>query len=920
MRSSQTICFECRRRLVAAALHRAAVVPRLPQWQARAPCRSTSSTAQTPQSYPVDDQIPPLDPLELDIDIDEPWATEDGAPSLPAGEPTAGQHLSGRFSTMSWKRKPRKMVTGPSRKNSLKIFENVIRQQVAQERRAAAAAAAASRDLSPENVEYYTKLAKLRPMMKEQKIEDCLEFFLTELWNKTPFEERNRLLKQRGAYLMTKVAEAKAADFDNGKLPSVAQITQYFHDMDSLGAERWSTMMMSLIRAILAKSSVRTEYESDEAYATASAKKEELIDDLVDSWIMFHRHKMSANDASLQTSDEAEFRLPDINQEHLRYFAFKENYKGALGCIFPEWMIKVKEIPAVAIATFVLLVDHDHSTVRARQKAQPLLVPIGHVVSACPFGQSAIAEMLEPHPTILLYVLKQWDTIIKRLHGMRGNDEKQEHKREASITKGNLSRTGVLDERDILARIRYALGMSDVLTLEAVWRHFWGPDRSRMDPDRTKKHAKVFNHFIMTFTALKKPNRAIDTWDAMISIGLSPTLETWSCLIEGCRKSRNAAGIEKVWRKLEASGLLLDETVWSSRIMGLMEAGEPEAGLRALSEMLKKSRLPDGVPLNIKAVNAAVTGLLRLNAMSAANKVLNWASQHGIEPDVFTYNILLGPMVQQGQVAKIESTIQLMSDSNVKPNAATYTILLESLIGTTHDLTPAQQRLSVKNLFADMEKDGVVAYHETFARMLHLVLRDGDQIDSHTEGPVGAIFEHMDSKGLRPSPHMLTMLVDHYFARNPPALKNIEQLLQRTAYKDGLVDRVFWERVIKGYALAGATDRAFAWFEKTYNISANITLNTMEILLRALVEDNHMSAAARVVDDVKQHRGASIGTMNNSVKLGRQDPRWDRYWRHGFWAFAMDCGLLGAADWRKMVEAGRVTQEDGVSDAIAAGP
>lgn len=806
---------------------------------------------------------------------------------------------------------------GPSPRNSLKIFQQVVKQQVDEEVKAPTYTK--SRDLSHEAVEFYTNLAKLRPMMKETKIEDCLEFFLAKLWNKSPFEGRNRLLRQRGAYLIGKVATAKMADFDNKSLPSISQITQYFQEMDSLGSTRWSHMMLRLIKAILAKSSVRTDYQSDEAFAMAKVQKEELIDDLVDSWIIFHRHKLSADDTTLQTSEEAEFRLPDIDVEQLQHFAWRQNIKGALSCIFPDWVGRMREIPAVAIATFVLLVDDKHSTLKARQKAKPLLVPIGHVLSACPIKEPVLTEMLEPHPTVLVYVMKQWHSVIERLRRVRGATEapghntdtdskqsqgpgginwKQPHERDAGSTWVGHTRFDLSYEKQIVAKIKYAIGMSDILTLETTWRSFWDPTRLKEDFDHTGGYPKVFDFFIMAFTALQKPLRAIDTWNAMTSIGISPTLETWSSMIEGCRKAKNGAGIENVWKRLVASGLPLDRAVWTSRIMGLMEAGEPDAGVRALHEMFKMSQLPGGVPLSIHAVNAAVTGLLRLNAKSAANEVLLWASQHGIEPDVFTYNILLSPLVAEGRSAEIKSTLQLMSKNNIKPDAATYTILLEGLIGTISDLSSVEQRLRIEKLFADMERDGVVANLENLGRMLHLVLGRGTHIN--TEGAVGAIFKYMEGRGLQPSPHIITILIDHYFSRTPPAFQDIDLLLRK--YSHRLVDRVFWERVIRGYALAGDTDRAFAWFEKTYLTSFIITLDTLEILLRALVRDKKMSHAAGVVDSVKEHRGASVGGLNNSTRFLAQRQRWRRYWRHGFWGFAMDCGLLEAAEWRSLVE------------------
>lgn len=917
MQSSQMICSSCRRHLVAAALSKARV-PRLQPWRANPHIRLASSAIQTPESSSLDASHKNTDidfDIDLDLDISEPWATHDD--SQTTAHDVGAKHdrrvSSGRFRRLE---PGRRFKTGSSPRNPLKIFQEVVKQQVDEEVKAPTDTR--SRDLSPEAVEFYNNLAKLRPMMKEAKIEDCLDFFLTTLWNKSPFDGRNRLLRQRGAYLMGKVAMAKTADFDNKSLPSVSQITQYFHEMDSLGSTRWSHMMLRLIKAILAKSSVRTDYQSDEAFATAKLRKEELIDDLVDSWILFHRHRLSADYTTLQTSEEAEFRLPDINVAQLQHFAWKQNIKGALSCIFPDWVGHMREIPAVAIATFVLLVDDKHSTLKARQKAKPLLVPIGHVVSACPIKEAVLTEMLEPHPTVLLYVLEEWGSVIERLRKARdgtggpGNSMNTDYKhfhgpgglagRHIGSTQVGHTQLNPSYEKQIVAKIKYAMGNSDMLTLELTWRGFWDPARLKEDFDRTGGFPKVFNLFIMAFTALQKPLRAIDIWNAMTSIGISPTLETWSNMIEGCRKARNGAGIENVWKRLVASGQPLDVAVWCSRIMGLMEAGEPDAGVRALHEMFKLSQLSGGVPLHIQAVNAAVTGLLRLNAKSAANEVLLWASKHGIEPDVYTYNILLGPLMAEGRSAEIKSTLQLMTKNNIKPNAATYTILLEGHLGTIGNLSSVEQRIRIEKLFADMERDGVIANIENLGRMLHLILKDGTHIT--TQGGVGAIFKYMERRGLEPSPHIITMLVDHYFSQTPPAVQEIELLLQKYSHK--LVDRVFWERLIRGYALAGDTDRAFAWFEKTCFTSFIITLDTLEILLRALVRDNKMSRAARVVDNVRQHRGASVGGLNNSTKFLAQRQRWRRYWRHGFWGYALDCGLLDAAEWKSLVEA----QED----------
>lgn len=945
------ICLPCRRQLLAAALRRARV-PKPLHWQIRASGRPASSTASTstPTKDPYADRgfMPSLDGL----DIDESLRTGDRAPNAHRTKPTEGKRESIRFSKMPVARNRNSPKT-TNRDAALKLFENVVKHQSAQDRKAEVATP--QRDLSPEFVEFYANLGKLRPMMLEKPMEECLDFFLAKLWNKRP-EGNNGLLKKRGTYLMNKVAEARIKDFDNERLPSVAQITQWYHDLDSLGSQRWSAMMMGLIKAIIAKSPLRGAYTRDEDFERAIARKEELRNDLVDSWIAFHRHKMSPDNSKLQTSDEAAFRLPEIDVEQLRLYGWKQNYRGALRCIFPNWMKQLTHIPAVAVATFVLLVDPAHSDDRVRQRAKSLLAPIGRVLSACPFGQPALNELLEPYPTVYLYILDKWEMLNQRLHGMRKKDVKGDtaaanvqdggaeeedaedmaHKRD-SKTIGTAVAAFEYHAKEGYSQqaITHALGMGDLLALETTWTDFWSYKGAPKDPKKLRPYGIIFNHFIMAFTALKRPERAIDVWDHMTRVvDIPPTLLTWAALVEGCRNAKNAAGLENVWKKMMAWAKKMDQAVddkvWISRIVGLMESGEPEAGLRALAEMAKLSKTVHGTKVNISVVNAALAGLLRANAPAAAKKALTWASElyegeDKIEPDIVTYNTLLGPMVAKGESAMIKSTLEMMAANGIKPDAATYTILLEGLIN--EDLDSVQQALGVHKLLSNMEKDGINATHQTLGRMLHLVLRKGRHTQDHTKGAAGAILEHMLKNGQRLTPHIYTILVDHYFARTPPGLAEIDKLLtQRDANYDGRkrrpderFDLVLHERIIKGFAAAGETHRAYGEFTKLNTAGAAITLGTLDLLLRSLVENGNNDMAHVVVASIKEQRGMSAvkGSINNSIPAGmnintkryKGSQSWERYWKHGFWMYAMDKGLLDPAEWREL-RRGTFTQVD----------
>lgn len=785
----------------------------------------------------------------------------------------------------------RRLESG-SKGNSLEIFERVVRKQVDQENMPSESA-----PKSPAALEYYNDLARLKPMLKSQSIESCLEFFLTKVWNNVPFEGRNRLLKQRGTHLMTKVVEAKMDDWDNEKLPSLSQTTQIFKELESLTCKKWTDSVMSLICNLVTRSTAKADYPEALAYERSMARKDMLLQDLINTWIVFNHHRLAPNAHGDFHGQRRPFRFPRLDEEQLLKYARGGEAVKAIRLMFPRlWGNDFQKIPAVAIASFVVLSDPAHSSLEAQEKAKPFLASLGKILAVVPIWKTGLQSIFSEHPEALAYVLARWDSLISQLR----QTDRPKHAPAKFVKKTEVKQRRGPSSSAIMHQVNTALGMSDADAVEAAWSRFWDPE-AILDEDRREdlqNMVNLFHYFIMAFTALHQPQRAVEVWESMTRIGVQPTVKTWTSLIEGCRRSKNAVGIENVWKKLLVSGLEVDEAAWSARVVGLMDCGEPEAGLRALDEMLHKSNLTIG------PINAAVAALIRLNAMSAARKVLDWASQNQIEPNIVTFNTLLRPLVVAGNAAQVDGLLKMMKEKGVEPDTATFTVLLEGLIGGSKDADAAEQVKSVSDLFNQMDAAGVQADMSTFARMVHLLLREPG---ANSYEAVEAIREHIQSKGLRMSPYMHTILLDHYFGLDPPDLAAVEDLMN----KDGLkwrmlvrhgLDRVFWERVIKGYAAAGDTDKAFEIFEQVDNIGSALTLDTLATLLRSLVKAGKMEEARKTVDIVKRHRQNSYANLTSErehIGDNRKAQR-GRYWRHRFWAYAVECQLLSPAEWREL--------------------
>ncbi|KAI3401294.1 hypothetical protein diail_12000 [Diaporthe ilicicola] len=838
-----------------------------------------------------DNYVPSIDVAETE----QPQASGRQAPGQTEGSATP------RFRGLDRRKAMRRSGSAP-KEGSLEIFERVVRQQVDWED-----SNSESAPMSPAALEFYNDLARLKPMMISQSIESCLEFFLDKLWRNVPLEGRDRLLKQRGSILVMKVAEAKMSDWDNEKLPSLAETTQLFHELDSLSSKKWSDFVMSLIGNLVTRSITKADYPDAEAYEKSMARKDLLMQDLIDTWIVFHRHRLSPSGSGSWGPQGWSFRFPKLDEQQLLKHAEAGDVIKAINMMFPQNIGgDFRDIPAVAIATFMVLSDPLHSSLEAQEKAKPLLQSVGHILAAVTIWKSGLQKIFAEQPIVSTYVLDHWDSIISQLR----QTDKPRHRPAKIAQKPEVERRRGPSSTIIQQQVTTALGMGDADAVEAAWVRLWGKDAVPSEHRKRELQTltQVFHYFIMAFTALHRPQRAIEVWDSMIRIGVQPTIKTWTSLIEGCRRSKNAVGIENVWKKLLAADIEVDAAAWSARVAGLIDCGEPEAGLRALDEMLHQSQL------TIDPVNAAVAALIRLNAMSAAKQVLAWASKNNIEPNVMTFNTLLRPMVQQGSATQIEALLKMMKDKGVEPDVATFTVLLEGLMGSVKDADPTEQVKIVGDLFSQMEAAGVEANMQTFARMIYLLLSEPG---ANSYEAVEAVRKHIQDKGLHMSPHIHTILVNHYFRLKPPNLAAVEDLMDKGGLKWRMLvrrglDRVFWERVIKGYALAGEADKAFEIFQQVNNVGSALTLDALTILLSSLIRAGRMEEARKTVETVKRHR------QNLNAKPTGEGDRFDgerqrqrsRYWRHGFWIYAVESGLLSPAELRQLQVGGSHTKPD----------
>ena len=695
---------------------------------------------------------------------------------------------------------------------------------------------------------------------------------------------------QLAAVLFNQLVHDKPQDFESAELPSVARITETMVELDILRPGPWATLLIELIQQICRQSTLPEDYSSIEDYENALARRDGLLRDLVGAWKVFGEQKPSIQ------GEEGDFLEPKRPRADGK--PHQTTLQEAFGAMFPQYLASSLLKPtAAAFATYKLLTDSFNRSRSIKEEAAPFLQMM----------KTLVFQARRPRLQDFHQVFERYPDLVKFLKPKKQRDNN-----------GHLVLEGVAASTErsenlgttIHRQLGQAIKGRNLGSVRRAWLDFWGdkPEAARI-PDLLKC-AEIFDYFILAYMMMGKPNLAIEVWNNMERIGIQATIKTWNSMLQGCAKASNAKGINTVWQKAIASGIKLDTAIWTARIHGLFVSNEPDAGLRALVEMAKVWAARDdpvhataAVQPTVEPVNAAVAGLLRLRRDADVNKVLTWAAKQGINPDIYTFNTLLRPLVRRGDMAAIDEVFATMRSINIQADVATFTVLLEGALTDIGSLPPPQQVSLVKRILSEMKSARVDINMQTYAKIFYLLLREGDRASE----PVKHVLEHVTNRGLELTSHIYTMLSQHYFSRDPPDAAAVTKLIEKWRLHDNKgIDRVFWERAIKGYCASGEIGRALGIFDRVFAKGATITFGTLHELLSALIVVGDRAAAARVVEaarrigkgedvDVDEHgdghawRGKGRGVVAGGVGGGEGK----RYWRHRFWHLAFEQGLMG---------------------------
>ncbi|KAK6209405.1 hypothetical protein LQW54_006258 [Pestalotiopsis sp. IQ-011] len=753
------------------------------------------------------------------------------------------------------------------------------------------------------NIKLVQDVGKLQDMLDARApILDAFRFLQTTLY--PAFKQKDvtipKVFYTVASSLLHEMIHVKKDHILDPDLPTVAEILRICADLGELKASEWLALTGELVKYLCEMKTSADDYPSIEAFEDHLGTKNQVISDLVETWKILSLPKTRVAEGSADANEIRDgFWFPRLDRFAINKYAKSNNFSLALSSLFPQYNPNQlgDRLSVLAIATLALLIDVTRSNTSSRRSASRFMTKVAHLMDITGVNDKALRKAIKiTYPSIESYVMGHWPNIEKHLKEVNQSSNQSPESQGSSNSRTNKGSHDTLYFEQKLGQAYWTRNWTEV---DRLWREFCDPQPRGTAARRTpapKQSPHLFDSFINTYMALNKPDKAIEVWNTLPKVGLKPTLRTWNVMLDGCKKAQNGNGLKTVWQRLISSGAKLDMPIWTTRIAGLMECNDPAAAITALEEMAvlwreaQQRKDKHAVPVTIEPINAALSGLLRLNNRGAVQRLLSWAKELGVNPNIYTFNLLLRPLILERRDKEVQALFKHMESLGVSVDAATFTLILEGTLNQLEAWDPENLVEIVGNVFDDMKKAGLEANHQNYGKMIHLLLRSGDR----AQESVKAVLGHMWQQGLELSPHIYTSLVEHYFSRNPPDLETVNELIQRRRLLDyDDMDRIFYDRVIKGYAAAEDHETAFNIYRKLSSAGFLVNLDAQYELLHALLLVDRREDAQGLVEDTVNRYAEHHG---DGSWLG-----------HRFWHTAERNGFI---DWIPDVRGGRAVLRD----------
>jgi pentatricopeptide repeat protein len=226
--------------------------------------------------------------------------------------------------------------------------------------------------------------------------------------------------------------------------------------------------------------------------------------------------------------------------------------------------------------------------------------------------------------------------------------------------------------------------------------------------------------FISAFLDIQRIDLAESAWDDMVRYGHKPGPGVWTVLIRGIGKLKGPRHALGLWHSMKEASVTPDSSSYHAVVQVMANARQWKEAVELFGEAQSTSFLhsdPDNELLHSTMIGAHLTS----SHESDAIRLLEEMVANGPHPTAHTFNKFLNYYHDQNDMKSLSSMLKKMAACGVSGDVATFSILLSTLLRVLDRGKAIQQTLAV------MDQHKIKPNVATYTTIMTSLLREKDK-------------------------------------------------------------------------------------------------------------------------------------------------------------------------------------------------
>ena len=233
-------------------------------------------------------------------------------------------------------------------------------------------------------------------------------------------------------------------------------------------------------------------------------------------------------------------------------------------------------------------------------------------------------------------------------------------------------------------------------------------------------YESTWTAFISAFLDVQRIDLAESAWDDMVRYGHKPGTGVWTVLIKGIGKLKGSRHALALWHSMKEASVAPESSSYLAIVQVMANARQWKEATELFDEF-KSASLLHSDPNNEHLHSTMIGAHLASSHESDAIRLLEEMFTNGPYPSAHTFNKFLNYYHHQNDMKSLSSTLKKMAACGVSGDVATFSILLSTLLRVLDRGKAVQQTLAI------MDQHKIKPNVATYTTIITSLLQEKDK-------------------------------------------------------------------------------------------------------------------------------------------------------------------------------------------------